>query len=75
MCVKTDERDPATPRSETPGAVSMTPLREQEGGILSRVVGSVLTDRSECYECEFCQLSFDRDRLNCPACGGTIVEA
>jgi len=43
-------------------------------GLVGRLVGSVLPDDSPGYECDVCDLSFDGDRLNCPACGGRIVE-
>lgn len=35
-----------------------------------------LTTRSRAsgYECGFCHLGFDGDRLNCPACGGPVLE-
>ncbi len=26
------------------------------------------------YECENCRLTYERDRLNCPACGFTVRE-
>jgi hypothetical protein len=26
------------------------------------------------YECGYCHLDFDADRLNCPACGGPVRE-
>ena len=26
------------------------------------------------YACECCALTYDRDRLNCPACGGRVEE-
>jgi rubrerythrin len=37
-----------------------------------------LTDRlsgSETYRCGFCAQSFDRERLNCPACGSSEIVA
>jgi rRNA maturation endonuclease Nob1 len=28
---------------------------------------------AETYECELCSLSYERDLLNCPACGSQVV--
>jgi hypothetical protein len=29
----------------------------------------------QAFECDCCALTFDRDRLNCPACGGAVQDA
>ena len=31
-----------------------------------------LTPSGPAFECECCALTFERDRLNCPACGGAV---
>ena len=35
---------------------------------------SARSDGASPYECGYCHLGFEGDRLNCPACGGEVLE-
>lgn len=53
---------------------SGTMSSKQGSGTLGRVIDRVRPERAPSYECGFCGLSYDTDRLNCPACGGPVDE-
>ncbi len=41
---------------------------------LKRLLATKLSG-TQCYRCTYCDLSFDDERLNCPACGFEVREA
>ncbi len=43
-------------------------------GVLGRVLDTVRPGSEPTYECEYCGLSYESERLNCPACGGPVGE-
>ena len=48
-------------------------LSHQPMSVLTSLRNAVRPDR-ETYVCRFCNLSFDRQLTNCPACGCSEVE-
>jgi hypothetical protein len=47
---------------------------KQSGGVLGRVLDTVRPTPQPTYGCDVCGLSYDTERLNCPACGGSVDE-
>jgi len=48
--------------------------RMPELGRLVETVRDRYVSKSRGYECGACSLSFDREPLNCPACGCSIIQ-
>jgi hypothetical protein len=67
-----DNHPPGPDRTERPttGGSAVAAVIDS----VRRRVPAVGEPRSTGYECAFCHLAFDRERLNCPACGGPIRE-
>ena len=50
--------------------VSLTPALRR----IRRFLPPSVPSRAAGFECAYCHLGFDGDRLNCPACGGPVHE-
>jgi hypothetical protein len=52
----------------------MSSKQSPDSGVLGRVLDAFRPTRQPTYACGYCGLSYDSDRLNCPACGGPVDE-
>lgn len=52
----------------------MSSKQSETSGLIGRVLDTVRPARQPNWECGYCGLSYDTDRLNCPACGGPVDE-
>ncbi|MFC7134111.1 MULTISPECIES: hypothetical protein [Salinibaculum] len=41
--------------------------------VVSAVIERFSADEPSAFRCEYCGLAHDRDRPNCPACGGPLT--
>jgi hypothetical protein len=52
----------------------MSSKQSGTSGVIGRVLDTFRPSQQPTFECVYCGLSYDSDRLNCPACGGPVDE-
>lgn len=52
----------------------MSSKQSRPGEVLGRVLDTVRPAPDPTFQCGVCGLSFETERLNCPACGGPVEE-